>query len=78
MLNGSMLKKETEEFAVKMSRNSFSATDGWLSWWKIRHNVKFKTCHGKKNSNADKLKAEERRSNRLPKLPAQYQFEGDL
>ncbi len=73
-LSGPMLKTKAEELAVKMGHNDFSATDGWLSRWKVRHNIKFKKHHGEKGS-ADVLKAEEWLSNQLPKLLTEYSLE---
>lgn len=62
-LNGLMFKKKVEEFAMKMGRNNFSATDEvGLAGGKVRHNIKFKNSHGEKGS-ADVLEVEEWRSN---------------
>ena len=49
-INGPILKVKSEEFAKKLGRNDFKATDGWLSRWKARHNIKFKKAHGEKAS----------------------------
>ena len=47
--------------------NDLTATDGWLSRWKARHNIKFKKAHGEKDS-ADKVGAEECKSTKIPIL----------
>lgn len=64
-LSGPMLKKKAGDFAVEMDHNDSTATDGWLSRWKVRHDIKFKKHHGEKAS-ADIAKAEEWRVNQLP------------
>lgn len=61
-LSGPMLKTRVEEFAVKIGHNDLSATDGWLSRWKVRHNMKFKKQNGEKGSVAF-LKADKWLSN---------------
>jgi hypothetical protein len=45
-----MLKCKSEELSQKISNNQFIATDGWLSRWKNRHEIKFKCVHGEKVS----------------------------
>ncbi|XP_035218763.1 tigger transposable element-derived protein 6-like [Stegodyphus dumicola] len=32
---------------------NFKATDGWLSRWKSRHDIKFKKAHGEKENTED-------------------------
>ena len=55
-----MLKAKSEVLAKKLGSNDFKATDGWLSRWKARHNIKFKKAHGDKssvdNENTEQLK----------------------
>ncbi|KII73547.1 Tigger transposable element-derived protein 4 [Thelohanellus kitauei] len=41
-INGPTLKAKSQELAKKLARKDFKATDGWLSRWKARHNIKFK------------------------------------
>ena len=40
-----VLKTKADELAQKLGRTEFSATDGWLSRWQVRHNVSFKRGH---------------------------------
>lgn len=42
-ISGPILKAKAEEFAKKLHHNDFKATSGWLSRWKTRRNIKFKT-----------------------------------
>jgi hypothetical protein len=66
-VSGPMLKKKSEELAKKLGRDDFKATDGWLSRWKCRHDIKFKKAHGEKYS-ADVVGAEEWISKNVPEL----------
>ncbi|XP_060859114.1 tigger transposable element-derived protein 4-like [Metopolophium dirhodum] len=45
-----MLKCKAEELSRKIVNNQLIATDGWLSRWKNRHEIKFKRVHGEKAS----------------------------
>ncbi|XP_060879159.1 tigger transposable element-derived protein 4-like [Metopolophium dirhodum] len=47
-----MLKCKAEELSRKIGNNQFIATDGWLSRWKNRHEIKFKRVHGEKDESA--------------------------
>ena len=47
-ISGPMLKVKAEEFARRLGSTDFIATDGWLSCWKARHDIKFKRAHGEK------------------------------
>ena len=47
-ISGPMLKSKAEEFARRLGSTDFVATDGWLSRWKARHDIKFKRAHGEK------------------------------
>ncbi|KAL4101085.1 hypothetical protein QTP88_021105 [Uroleucon formosanum] len=49
-VSGPMLKCKAEELSRKIGNNQFIATDGWLSRWKNRHEIKFKRVHGEKAS----------------------------
>ncbi|XP_035212025.1 tigger transposable element-derived protein 6-like [Stegodyphus dumicola] len=64
-INGPILKAKSEELAKKLGRNDFKATDGWLSRWKTRHNIKFKKAHGEKGS-ADKESSEQWKTTKIP------------
>lgn len=66
-VSGPMLKCKAEELAKKLGHDDFKATDGWLSRWKSRHDIKFKKVHGEKES-ADSAGAEEWQSTKLPQL----------
>ena len=43
-----MLKEKAEDLAKKLGNPSFVATEGWLSRWKARHQIKYKRAHGEK------------------------------
>jgi len=49
-MSGPILKCKAEELSPKIGNNQFIATDGWLSRWKNRHEIKFKHVHGEKAS----------------------------
>ncbi|KII73530.1 hypothetical protein RF11_05356 [Thelohanellus kitauei] len=49
-INDPILKPKSEELDIKLGRNDFKATDGWLSRWKARHYIQFKKAHGEKGS----------------------------
>ncbi|CAH8477968.1 unnamed protein product [Dicrocoelium dendriticum] len=66
-VSGPMLKYKAEELAKMLGHEDFIATDGWLSRWKSRHDVKFKKAHGEKES-ANSARAEEWKSTKLPDL----------
>ncbi|XP_035204576.1 tigger transposable element-derived protein 4-like [Stegodyphus dumicola] len=57
-VSGPMLKCKTEELTKKLSHDDFKATDGWLSPWKSRYDIKFKKAHGEKE-NTNSADAEE-------------------
>ncbi|KFM63964.1 Tigger transposable element-derived protein 4, partial [Stegodyphus mimosarum] len=64
-VSGSVLKCKAKELAKKLSHDDFRATDGWLSRWKSRHDIKFKKAHGEKES-AHCAGAKEWKSSKLP------------
>ncbi|CAK9828167.1 Tigger transposable element-derived protein 4 [Anthophora retusa] len=66
-VSGSMLKNKAEDLAKKLGHYDFKATDGWLSRWKCRNNIKLKKEHGEENS-VDIVNAVEWQSYRLPVL----------
>ncbi|KII61330.1 hypothetical protein RF11_12744 [Thelohanellus kitauei] len=43
-------KAKSEELDTKLGRTDFNSTDGWLSRWKARHNIKFKKAHDEKKN----------------------------
>ncbi|XP_028677229.1 tigger transposable element-derived protein 4-like [Erpetoichthys calabaricus] len=71
-VSGPMLKCKAEELAKKLGHNDFKATDGWLSRWKSRHDIKFKKAHGEKES-ADGAGAEKWKSTKLPEIHEKFQ-----
>ena len=71
IINWPILKSKAEELAHKLGKPDFIATDGWLSRWKVRHQIKFKRAHGEKNS-ADVEGVQEWQSTTLPQLLLEY------
>ena len=57
-LSRPILKEKAEDLAKKLGNPSFVATEGWLSRWKARHQIRYKRAHGEKGS-ADTQSAEE-------------------
>lgn len=49
-VDGLMLKSKAEEFAKKLGNDEFKASDGWLTNWKRRNEVTFKTECGESGS----------------------------
>ena len=41
-LNGPILKEKAEDLATKLGHTNFVATEGWLSCWKARHQIRYK------------------------------------
>lgn len=72
-VSGPMLKYKAEEFAKKLGEGheNFKATEGWLSRWKKRHDIKFKKAHGEKAS-ADVLSADKWKLERLPEIMNEF------
>ena len=70
-ISGPMLKAKAEEFARRLGSTDFVATDGWLSHWKARHDIKFKRAHGEKTS-VDNAGAENWVASVLPGLLSEY------
>ena len=66
-LSGPILKGKAEDLAKKLRHTNFVATEGWLSRWKARHQIRYKQAHGEKGS-ADIKSAEEWSSTILPGL----------
>lgn len=64
-INGVILKAKAEELVKKLDHDDFKATNGWLSRWKTRYNIKFKKMHGEKRS-ADNTSAEEWKNTKVP------------
>ena len=70
-LRGPILKEKAEHLAKKLGHTNFVATEGWLSRWKARHQIRYKRAHGEKGS-ADIKSAEEWTSTILPGLLEEY------
>lgn len=49
-LDGIMIRTKAEEFAKKLGKLEFKASDGWLANWKKRNDVIYKTQHGESGS----------------------------
>ena len=70
-LSGPILKEKAEDLAKNLEHTNFVATEGWLSCWKARHQIRYKRAHGEKGS-ADIKSAEEWTSTILPGLLEEY------
>ncbi|KAI6647414.1 Tigger transposable element-derived protein 6-like [Oopsacas minuta] len=70
-ISGVILRSKAEEFAVRLGKPGFVATEGWLYRWKARHQIKAKRIHGEKSS-ADFEGAEFWVSTVLPQLLLEY------
>ena len=66
-----VLKAKAEEFAEKLGRPDFLATEGWLSRWKGRYQIRCKHAHGEKAS-ADFGGAEVWKSTKVHGLLSEY------
>jgi len=62
-----MLQQKAEFFAEKIGHGNFKATEGWISRWKDRNNIKFKRFHEEKSS-ADTNGADEWSLAKLPEI----------
>ena len=58
---------KAEDLAKKFGQTNFVATEGWLSRWKARHQIRYKRAHGEKGS-GDTKSAKEWTSTILPEL----------
>ena len=58
---------KAEDLAKMLGHTNFVATEGWLSCWKARYQIRYKWAHGEKGS-ADIKSAEEWTSTILPGL----------
>lgn len=73
-VSGPILKNKAEELAKKLGYEDFKSTDGWLSRWKSRKDIKFKREHGEKKS-ADTESAETWKTEHLPGLLEKFNSE---
>ena len=39
-ISGPIIQEEALQIALKMNATGFTASNGWLEKWKIRHNIK--------------------------------------
>jgi len=74
-VSGSILKAESEDLARKLGNDEFKATEGWLSRWKVRHDIKLKRAHGEK-PNASSDGVDEWKHTKVPRLLARVSPEG--
>ena len=70
-ISGLILKAKAEEFAEKLGQPDFLATEGWLSRWKGRCQIRCKQAHGEKAS-ADFGGAEVWKSTKIHELLSEY------
>lgn len=73
-VSGPILKAKSEDLARKLGNDEFKATDGWLSRWKVRHDIKFKRSHGEKAS-ANSEYADEWKYTKLPQILAKFSLD---
>ena len=66
-LSGPILKEKAVNLAKKLEHTNFVATEGLLSRWNSRHQIRHKRAHGEKGS-TDIKSAEEWTSTILPGL----------
>ena len=71
-VSGPMLKEKAEELAHLLGNSDFLATEGWISRWKVRHQIKAKKVHGEKAS-ADSVNAKHWLETVLPELMKDYE-----
>ncbi|VVC37159.1 DDE superfamily endonuclease domain,Homeobox domain-like,HTH CenpB-type DNA-binding domain [Cinara cedri] len=73
-VSGPILKAKSEDLARKVGNDEFKATEGWLSRWKVKHDIKFKRAHGEKAS-ANSDGADEWKLTKLPQILAKISLE---
>ena len=49
-IGGHIIRKKALDFAKELNITDFKASEGWLDWWKNRHNVVFRKVSGKERS----------------------------
>ena len=47
--------EKAENLAKKLGHTNFVTTEGWLSRWKTRHQIRYKRAHGEKGSQTLKV-----------------------
>ena len=57
-LSGEILKAKAEELNSGMGHDQWSCSSGWLSRWKVRHNIRYRRVCGE-NAAVDKDVCEE-------------------
>jgi len=73
-VSGPILKAKSEDLARKLGNDEFKATEGWLSRWKVRHDIKCKRAHGEKAS-ANSDGADKWKLTKLPQILAKFILE---
>ncbi|KAK0065148.1 tigger transposable element-derived protein 4 [Biomphalaria pfeifferi] len=68
-VSGPLLKCKAEEIARNLGHDSFKATEGWLSRWKTRHEIKLRKAHGEK---ADCASEGDWKSTKLPEFLEEF------
>ena len=71
--NGPQLSEKAKEIAVKLKKEGFSASDGWLDKWKKRYNIKSKSVVGESGDVSSETVAAWKE--RLPVITAGYNKE---
>lgn len=66
-----MLQQKAGYFAQKIGHGNFKATEGCISHWEDRNNIKFKRFHEEKAS-ADRNGADEWSLSKLPEIPKRF------
>jgi hypothetical protein len=73
-MSGPILKAKSEDLARKLGNDEFKVTNGCLSRWKVRYDIKFKISHGEKAS-ANSECADEWKLTKLPQILAKFSFD---
>ena len=45
-----IVPQKAEDLAIKLGHTNFVATEGWLSCWRVKHQISYKQAHGEKGS----------------------------
>ena len=59
------------DFAKELNITDFEASDGWLDWWKNRHNVVFRAISGEERSCTEEMTASWAQTH-LPTILSRY------
>ena len=50
-----IIRDKALDFAKELNITDFKASEGWLDWWKNRHNVVFRTVSGEERSCTEEM-----------------------